>query len=267
MIDITDLKSISNIQEAIFPVYKPLGWSSTDVCNVLKREFKIKKIGHAGTLDPLAEGVLLVCTGKNTKQIPLLQTGQKTYIAQILFGATTTTLDTEEFPSFFKDTHEIDEEKIKELIQLNFIGKITQTPPIYSALKSDGKALYELAREKTDSKTLEEIVKKKTRIVEIFDFKIIGFKDITIENIPFNKKLLRKKGDIENDKIEIEPDVLKQNSQKLFKVLECEITCSTGTYIRSIARDLGLKLGFDSYLIGLNRVKEYGFTVQKSIDE
>ena len=141
----------------IIPVFKPLNWTSFDVVkklrNDFKKTFKIKKIkvGHAGTLDPLATGLLLICTGKKTKIIEDLQNLEKTYLATFCFGKTTPSFDMEtDFDKIFPVDH-IDENLVIKTLKA-FTGKIKQRPPIYSALKFKGKRLYEIARkgEKVD---------------------------------------------------------------------------------------------------------------------
>ncbi|MBL6944748.1 MAG: tRNA pseudouridine(55) synthase TruB [Bacteroidales bacterium] len=154
-------------------VDKPLGWTSFDVVNsirsTIKRTYNIKKIkvGHAGTLDPLATGLLIVCTGKFTKQIESFQGLEKVYVGSMFMGATT--------PSYDKET-EVDQtfetENISKNLMLEttkqFIGEIEQTPPIYSAVKIDGKRAFEYARKDND-------IKLKSRQVIIHEFQLLNF--------------------------------------------------------------------------------------------
>ncbi|WP_190810031.1 tRNA pseudouridine(55) synthase TruB [Flagellimonas sp. S3867] len=154
----------------ILLIDKPLEWSSFQAVNALKwairRKFNIKKIkiGHAGTLDPLATGLLIICTGKFTKKIPELQGQVKEYTGTFTLGATTPSYDLEtEVDHSFPVKH-ITEELIKATTE-QFLGEIEQVPPIFSALKKDGKRMYELARE---GKKIEI----KSRIVQIFEFEI-----------------------------------------------------------------------------------------------
>lgn len=263
MIEIPNIDLIENIQEAIFPVFKPLGWTSFDVCNFLKGKHKIKKIGHCGTLDPLACGVIVICTGKNTKRISQIQTGTKKYKAKICFGATTDTLDTEQFPNFFSNTSDILISDVQNAIENNFIGKIVQIPPIYSALKIGGKALYKIARkDNLNEEEIDQIIKSKQRIVEIFKFDIISSSITSPKDIEYNKYLLSKNG--ENIKSETEIEKLEQikgfESVKLM-IVDVEIECSTGTYIRSLARDLASKLNASGYLLALERYDDYGYQI------
>jgi len=157
---------------------KPLNWTSFQLVNkvrwLIRRSCNIKKIkvGHAGTLDPLATGLLIICTGKFTKTIPDLQGQIKEYTGTISLGATTPSFDLEtEFDATFETSH-ITEEKLQET-RKKFIGKIEQTPPVFSALKKDGKRLYEYARE-------GEHVEVKKREIEInaFDIDSGKFPDI-----------------------------------------------------------------------------------------
>jgi len=151
---------------------KPLGWTSFQAVNKLKwsirKKFQLKKfkIGHAGTLDPLATGLLLICTGKFTKKINELQGQAKEYIGTITLGATTPSFDLEtEINETFAIDH-LTEQRIRETTSI-FIGNIEQVPPVYSALKKDGKRLYEYAREGRE-------VEIKKRLITISEFDIIN---------------------------------------------------------------------------------------------
>lgn len=207
---------------------KPLKWTSFQVVNKLrweiKQRFKIKniKVGHAGTLDPLATGLLIICTGKFTKKIQEYQGQIKEYTGEITLGATTPSFDLEtEINQTFPIEH-ITEDLIQQTTQ-QFIGEIDQVPPIFSALKKDGKRLYELAR-------AGETTEIKSRKVTISEFEITK---------------------IELPKIE-------------FRVL-----CSKGTYIRSLANDLGAALNSGGHLTALRRTKIGDFNVDNGmkIDE
>ncbi|MCF2490700.1 tRNA pseudouridine(55) synthase TruB [Dyadobacter sp. CY347] len=143
---------------------KPLTWTSFDVANKLKRACKFKKIGHAGTLDPLATGLLILCTGKKTKQIDTYQAQEKEYTGTLVLGKTTPSIDLEtEFDAEFPTDHITAE--IMETARLALTGNIAQTPPIYSALRVDGERLYKKARR-------GEEVEIKKRNVEISLFEI-----------------------------------------------------------------------------------------------
>jgi len=197
-------------------IYKPVGMTSHDVVAVLRRLTKIKQIGHTGTLDPFAEGVLPVCIGKATRLIEYLA-DDKEYLATVQFGASTTTYDIEGEKTFTSDRKiSADDIDLKP-----FEGEIEQLPPIYSAIKVKGKKLYEYAREGED--------------VEIQPRKVIIEK---IELKSFDEDL--------------------QQAQILIK-------CSKGTYIRSIAHDLGQNTGAGAHLIKLIRTQAGKFRVENSI--
>ena len=199
-------------------VYKPKGKTSHDVVAILRRITKIKQIGHTGTLDPFAEGVLPICIGKATKLIEYLK-DNKAYVGTVQLGKSTTTYDIEG-----EVINESDKLVTKEEIEraLNdFRGDTEQLPPIYSAIKVKGKKLYEYARSGQE-------VKIEPRKVNIKELKIL--------------------------------DYLPQTGQ-----LELYISCPKGTYIRSIANDLGEKLGTYGHLIKLVRVQAGDFGVNESI--
>lgn len=204
---------------------KPLGWSSFQAVNKLKWAIRKKfglnkiKIGHAGTLDPLATGLLLVCTGKFTKRIKELQGQVKEYTGTITLGATTPSydLETEIDKTFSIDT--ISEEMIRDAAS-RLTGDIEQQPPIFSALKKDGKRLYEYARE-------GKVVEIKKRSVTVSEFEIV--------------------------KLQL-PEV------------HFRIVCSKGTYIRSLAHDLGLLLKNGGHLSKLRRTKIGDYSVDTAID-
>ena len=199
-------------------VYKPKGKTSHDVVAILRRVTKIKQIGHTGTLDPFAEGVLPICIGKATRLIEYLN-DDKAYIGTVQLGKSTTTYDLEGETVNVSDKTPDLEEIENELN--NFRGDIEQLPPIYSAIKVNGKKLYEYARK-------GEEVEIKPRSVNISELKILNY-------------------DQEN------------------RILELYIKCSKGTYIRSIAHDLGKNLGCFGHLIKLVRVKAGDFEVENSI--
>lgn len=199
-------------------IYKPVGMTSHDVVSVLRRVTKIKQIGHTGTLDPFAEGVLPICIGKATRLIEYLQ-DDKEYLATVQFGAATNTFDLDGEKVFTSDK-KASRDDIKEGLK-SFEGEILQLPPIFSAIKVKGKKLYEYAR--------------KGEEVEIQPRKVV------IENI-----------ELKNFDEEL------QQAQILLK-------CSKGTYIRSIANDLGKNLGCGGYLIKLIRTQAGKFRVENSV--
>ena len=204
---------------------KPVDWTSFDVVNkiryLIKRHLGIKKIkvGHAGTLDPLATGLVIVCTGKFTKKIDEYQGMTKEYIANVRFGATTPTYDMESEPDATFPYDHITEEALKKVLQDSFTGEIEQIPPVYSAIKIKGQKAYELARR-------GEKVTMKPRQVTIHKIDIARF-DL--------------------------PDVT------------LDVTCSKGTYIRSLAHDIGKALGSGAHLSGLRRTRIGDFSVDDAI--
>ena len=228
----------------IILIDKPLTWTSFDVVNkvrwLTKQEIGVKKIkvGHAGTLDPLATGLLILCTGKFTKKIESLQAQEKEYTGVITLGATTPSYDLEkpideEFP-----TDHITEFLIKE-IAATFIGEQEQIAPIHSAKKIDGKRAYEYAREG------EEVVIKSNLInIKEFDVELCGIPKFTASD---------------NAKINQEPPYEKGLHVKF------KIVCSKGTYIRSIARDFGEKLNTGGHLAQLRRTKIGSFKIEDAI--
>lgn len=148
-------------------INKPTGWSSFDVVNKIKKALKIKKIGHSGTLDPFADGLLILVTGKKTKEAGRFQNLPKTYVGTIALGQTTDTLDTEGEITERKPVPPLTSEKIAALLS-RFLGESLQTPPVYSALKLNGRRAYKLARENRDV----ELAPRKIHIyaLELLDF-------------------------------------------------------------------------------------------------
>ena len=199
-------------------VYKPKGMTSHDVVGRLRRLTKVKQIGHTGTLDPFATGVLPVCIGKATRLIEYLE-DDKEYLATVQFGKNTDTYDLDgEVVTIFDK--KVSANEIQEALKL-FEGEISQMPPIYSAIKVNGKKLYDYAR-------AGEIVEIKPRTVFI-------------------------------SKIEL------KEFDKVNQVAKVLVACSKGTYIRSIAYDLGKNLGCGAYLSALERTKAGRFLVEKAV--
>ena len=154
-------------------INKPYGWTSFDVIRKIRGLLKIKKIGHAGTLDPLATGLLIVCTGKFTKKINEYMAKEKEYTGSFTLGATTPTYDLERNPENFKSIENIGEDDIKSATK-NFIGEILQIPPAHSAIKIEGKRSYHLARKGKE-------IKLEPRKVTISEFEITKINLPTIE--------------------------------------------------------------------------------------
>ena len=222
--DVNQIKE-DDIQDGkVLLVDKPLTWTSFDVVKYIRKslvsKFKIKriKVGHAGTLDPLATGLLIICIGKQTKQISIYQNLSKTYTGKFKLGETTPSYDAE---TEVNKSFNYDHIKEKDIINLSqkFTGKLMQKPPIFSALKKNGKRMYEYARENKKIEIQE-------REINIYEFEIIKFTD------PY---------------------------------IEFKITCSKGTYIRSIANDFGKKLNSGSYLSELRRINIGEFSVLNAL--
>jgi tRNA pseudouridine55 synthase len=160
------MKEISNPFEEgkVLLINKPLQWTSFDAVRKIRNLIRIKKVGHAGTLDPLATGLLIICTGRFTKKINEYMAQEKEYTGTFTLGATTPTYDLESAPENFKSTGHIDEELLKSTTK-QFMGEIMQVPPAHSAIKVDGKRVYELARQGKE-------VKLEPRKITIKEFEI-----------------------------------------------------------------------------------------------
>lgn len=204
--------------KGIIPINKPQGWTSFDVVNKLKYKLKPLKVGHLGTLDPMATGVLLVTVGKATKLFDLMQEKTKTYVAKFEFGYETNTLDA---------TGKVEktcltiptEEEIKTILP-QFVGEISQIPPKYSAKSINGKRAYDLARNNIEFEL-------KPKIVKIKAINVISFKN---------------------------------------NILELEIVCGSGTYIRSIGRDIAYALNSLATMTSLVRTQIDEFNVEDCYD-
>ena len=158
--------------EAVIPVWKPVDWTSFDVVKKLRSQIKPAKVGHAGTLDSFAEGVLMLCTGKYTKQVESFMDKEKEYLAEIQLGVETDTLDPTGNIVRTADVPELSEDEIN-LVLKEFIGELKQEPPMFSALKVNGQPLYKLARRGI-------IIPRKNRAVTIYDIQLINFTKRTI---------------------------------------------------------------------------------------
>ena len=201
---------------------KELNWTSFDVVsklrNSIKKKLNIKKIkvGHAGTLDPLATGLLIICTGKMTKRINEFSGLNKTYVGKMTIGSTTPSYDLETKPNVYYPTEHINKNLIIETAK-KFVGKIDQKPPVFSAVKKDGVRLYKLAR-----KGVKVEVEKREIIIHDFLISSINFPEV-----------------------------------------EFSLTCSKGTYIRSLAHDFGKELGSGAHLSELRRTSIGDYSVDK----
>lgn len=202
---------------------KPLGWTSFQLvgkvrwllCRAIGR--KKLKVGHAGTLDPLATGMMVICTGKATKRIEELQLGRKEYTATLQLGATTPSYDLEHEVDATFPTDHITEEAVREVLT-RFTGEIDQVPPVFSACKVDGKRAYDLARKGKD-------VELKAKRITIDELELLRFDPETMQ-------------------------------------LDLRVRCSKGTYIRSLARDIGEALDSGAHLTALRRTQVGDYRVE-----
>lgn len=204
---------------------KPLGWTSFKVVGHVRyhicRRLGVKKlkVGHAGTLDPLATGVMIVCTGHATKRIEEFQSHGKEYVATLRLGATTPSFDLEHEIDTYYPTGHITPNMVKEVLQ-HFVGRIEQVPPAYSACMVEGTRAYELARDGQE-------VTLKPKLLVIDEIELLGC------NLPN---------------------------------VTIRVACSKGTYIRALARDIGLALGSGAHLTSLRRTRVGSVKVEDCLD-
>ncbi len=215
-----DLTQINFPEGYVALIDKPLKWTSTDVVRKINYALRHKgyrkiKVGHAGTLDPLATGVLLICIGKATKRVNELQAEKKEYIAEVTLGATTPSFDMEHEIDRTYPTEHITEEMIREALK-GLSGERFQVPPIYSAKKIEGVRAYELAR-------AGEEVEVRKALINIYDIEIL---DLSMPR------------------------------------LTIKVSCSKGTYIRSLASEIGEALNSGGYLSALRRTRSGGYKVE-----
>lgn len=214
-----DLQNVDFQEGYVAVIDKPYGWSSTDVVRKVKFDlrkagFRKIKVGHAGTLDPLATGVLLVCIGRATKRVAELQAEQKEYIAGVRLGATTPSFDCEHTIDRTFPTAHITQEAVEQALA-SLTGERLQTPPLYSAKKIEGTRAYAFAR-------AGEEVEMRQSLVTIYDIELLECR---------------------------------------LPEFVIRVRCSKGTYIRSLAREIGEALSSGAYLTSLRRMRSGGFTV------
>ena len=219
------LRGIDFSEGYIAVIDKPLEWTSTDVVRKIKYALQHKlgyrkiKIGHAGTLDPLATGVLLICIGKATKMVNALQAEEKEYIAELELGATTPSFDMEHPIDCRYPTEHITREMIEQALT-DLTGERLQAPPIYSAKKVEGVRAYEFAR-------AGEEVELKKALITIYEMEILEFE---------------------------------------MPRLKIRVRCSKGTYIRSLAQEIGQAVQSGAYLTSLRRTRSGVFTAENGWD-
>ena len=264
----------------IVPIDKPYRWTSADVIRKVKwcacRHFHKKnlKVGHAGTLDPLATGVLLVCIGKATKMAEELQKHEKEYIAGITFGATTPSYDLEKDIDQTYPTDGVSEAALRAALP-GFLGEQEQVAPLFSAKSVDGVRAYELARKawKRMQAQKAETVGFDHSAVETLSKQLINIIDIDLirfcpDGIPADSLEQCDAGlhnpdgsvNLRNSRINVT-----DNSSLGLPHADIRVACSKGTYIRALARDLGEALGSGAHLDGLRRTRTGGFEVSKAL--
>ena len=270
----------------IIPIDKPYRWTSADVIRKIKytaiRHFGKKnlKVGHAGTLDPLATGVLLVCIGKATKLAEELQSHDKEYVAGITFGATTPSYDLEkEIDRFFPHDH-ITEEGVAAALPA-FIGEQDQIAPLFSAKSVDGVRAYELARKlHKEGKTLDEAAEELIRVsrINITELELMKFERHKVvgngsQNNPSHdfvagpspcgqggSTVLQTTAHNASSRINVT-----DNSALGLPRAEVRMACSKGTYVRAFARDLGEALGSGAHLDALQRSRSGIFSIENAL--
>lgn len=209
---------IKNVVSGVLVIDKPIGLTSHDVVQIIRRGTGIRRAGHTGTLDPRASGVLVVLIGPAVRLSEYVSASDKRYQATIRLGSSTNTYDAEGVVTSHATVDHITEDKFNEILQ-TFVGEIEQVPPPYSAIKVKGKRAYEIARE-------GESIDLEPRKIQVYSLDILEWAP---------------------------PEVV------------IDVYCSSGTYVRSLANDLGKALGTGAYLIGLRRTKSGRFTLRDAV--
>ena len=263
--------SIDDYPEGILiPVCKPYRWTSADVIRKLKwaacKHFGKKnlKVGHAGTLDPLATGVLIVCIGKATRLAETIQKEEKEYLAGISFGATTPSYDLEKAIDRMYPTDRVSEESVRLALK-DSVGEQEQIASLFSAKSVDGVRAYELAR-----KQYRDARKDKTEVMEDFDHSIAETLHRQIITI-YSAELVRflpegLPAQVPQEGLRPNPRINVVDTSDLhLPHADIRIACSKGTYIRAIARDLGEALGTGAHLDSLCRTRSGGFRIEDAL--
>lgn len=204
----------------VWLINKPPKWTSFRVVGLLRKLTEVKKVGHAGTLDPLATGLLVLCTGRATKAITNLIGADKRYECEIRLGESTPSYDSETLPDASSPYNHVTEDQIRKVIENYFTGPVMQVPPMYSALKHKGQPLYKYARK-------GEEISRPAREVTLYDTRLTGFND---------------------------------------GIISLDVHCSKGTYIRTVAHDLGKMLGTLGHLVSLRRTAIGTFRSDDALD-
>jgi tRNA pseudouridine55 synthase len=211
-------EEIKNVVSGVLVVDKPVGLTSHDVVQIIRRGTGIRRAGHTGTLDPRASGVLVVLIGPAVRLSEYVSASDKRYQATIHLGSSTDTYDAEGRVTSSAPLSSVTEDKFEEMLQ-QFVGEIEQVPPPYSAVKVQGRKAYEMAREGED-------VSLEPRVIQVYSLELLEWDP---------------------------PEVV------------IDVFCSSGTYVRSLANDLGNSLGVGAHLIGLRRTKSGRFTLRDAV--
>jgi tRNA pseudouridine55 synthase len=213
-----DKDQIKNVVSGVLVVDKPIGLTSHDVVQIIRRGTGIRRAGHTGTLDPRASGVLVVLIGPAVRLSEYVSASDKRYQATIRLGSSTDTYDAEGTVTATRPIEDVDEERFDEILQ-TFVGEIEQVPPPYSAVKVKGRKAYEMARQ-------GEEVDLEPRTIQVYSLDILEWAP---------------------------PEAV------------IDVYCSSGTYVRSLANDLGKALGTGAHLVGLRRTKSGRFTLRDAV--
>ena len=269
---ITLSRNIDDYPEGIvIPIDKPYRWTSADVIRKVKwmaiKHFGKKnlKVGHAGTLDPLATGVLLVCIGKATKLADEFQAHPKEYVAGVSFGATTPSYDLEKEIDADYPLDGVSEDALRAVLA-KFVGEQEQVAPLFSAKSVDGKRVYEIARQLYKAgKPVDSDILRASRIT-IYRLDLLSYSALAGEGIisdPVRASAVIAGHDRQSPNNRI--NVASTEGHQLIKA-EIRVECSKGTYIRALARDLGEALGSGAFLHSLRRTKTGPFRVEEALD-
>lgn len=257
--------TLQQLQEGVvLPIDKPRQWTSFQAVNkvksVIRRTYDLKKfkIGHAGTLDPLASGLLLVCVGKATKTIPQLQDGDKEYTGTMALGATTPCYDLEQAIDKYYPYEHITRELLEQT-RHRFEGCIMQVPPMFSAVKVDGQRAYEYARNDDPTVTI------KPKPVNVYGFEITAFREGSLQDMPCTIAADSPDTASAHGRAPHLYDNPQGSVPPCLPQADFRIRCGKGTYIRSLARDFGDALGSGAFLAALRRTRIGDYSVENAL--